>query len=99
MFWHFHQNPKPGEVYNAGGGRDNSTSILEAIDTINRIAGKNWNNYIISEQNRIGDQIWYISDLSKFKNDHPDWKITINLKETIKQMVEFELEKLNSLNY
>ena len=99
MFWHFHQNPKPGEVYNAGGGRDNSTSILEAIDTINRIAGKNWNNYIISEQNRIGDHIWYISDLSKFKNDYPDWKITINLEETIKQMVEFELEKLNSLNY
>jgi CDP-paratose 2-epimerase len=99
MFWHFHQNPKPGEVYNVGGGRDNSTSILEAIDTINRIAETNWNNYIISEQNRIGDHIWYISDLSKFKNDYPDWKITINLEETIKQMVEFELEKLNSLNY
>ena len=37
MFWHFHQNPKPGEVYNAGGGRDNSTSILEAIDIINKV--------------------------------------------------------------
>jgi len=98
MFWHFHKNPKPGEVYNAGGGRDNSTSILEAIDTINRISGKNWSNYTISEQNRIGDHIWYISDLKKFKNDYPEWNITISLEETIKQMIEFELEKLNSLN-
>jgi len=94
MFWKFHQNPKQGEVYNAGGGRDNSTSILEAIDTINRIAGTNWSNYTLSEQNRIGDHIWYISDLTKFKNDYPEWNITISLEETIKQMVEFEKNKL-----
>ena len=58
MFWHFHQNPKQGEVYNAGGGRNNSTSILEAIDLINKIAQTNWSNYTISEENRIGDHIW-----------------------------------------
>jgi CDP-paratose 2-epimerase len=95
MFWEFHQNPKQGEVYNAGGGRDNSTSILEAIDTINRIAGTNWNNYTISEQNRIGDHIWYISDLRKFRTHYPNWNITIDLEETIKQMVEFEKNKLD----
>ena len=95
MFWEFHQNPKQGEVYNAGGGRDNSTSILEAIDTINRIAGTNWSNYTISEQNRIGDHIWYISDLTKFKTHYPNWNITIDLEETIKQMVDFEKNKLN----
>lgn len=95
MFWHFHQNPKPGEVYNAGGGRDNSTSILEAIDTINRIAGTNWSNYTVSEQNRIGDHIWYISDLRKFKTHYPEWNITISLEETIKQMVEFEKKLIN----
>jgi CDP-paratose 2-epimerase len=93
MFWEFHKNPKPGEVYNAGGGRDNSISILEAINMINRIAGTNWNNYTISNENRIGDHIWYISDLSKFKKDYPSWKITINLEETLKQMVEFEKNK------
>lgn len=92
MFWHFHQNPKQGEVYNAGGGRDNSTSILEAINTINRISETNWSNYTISEQNRIGDHIWYISDLSKFKRDYPNWNITISLEETLRQMVEFELK-------
>lgn len=96
MFWYFHQNPKQGEVYNVGGGRDNSTSILEAIDTINKIAGTNWSNYTISEQNRIGDHIWYISDLTKFKTDYPDWNITISLEETIKQMVEFEKIKQKS---
>lgn len=95
MFWEFHQNPKQGEVYNAGGGRDNSTSILEAIDTINRIAGTNWSNYTISEQNRIGDHIWYISDLRKFRTHYPNWNITIDLEETIKQMVEFEKNKLD----
>ena len=95
MFWHYHQNPKPGEVYNAGGGRNNSTSILEAINTINRIAETNWSNYTVSEQNRIGDHIWYISDLTKFKTHYPDWDITINLEETIKQMVDFEKNLIN----
>jgi len=94
MFWEFHQNPKQGEVYNVGGGRDNSTSILEAIDTINRIAGTNWTNYTISEKNRIGDHIWYISDLRKFRTHYPNWNITIDLEETIRQMVEFEKNKL-----
>jgi len=94
MFWEFHQNPKQGEVYNAGGGRDNSTSILEAIDTINKIAGKNWSNYSQSEHNRIGDHIWYISDLKKFRTHYPNWNITIDLEETIKQMVDFEKNKI-----
>jgi CDP-paratose 2-epimerase len=94
MFWEFHQNPKQGEVYNVGGGRNNSTSILEAIDTINEIAGTNWKNYTISEENRIGDHIWYITDLGKFKKDYPNWDITISLRETIKEMVEFEKNKI-----
>jgi CDP-paratose 2-epimerase len=94
MFWEFHQSPKQGEVYNVGGGRNNSTSILEAIDTINEIAETNWNNYTISEENRIGDHIWYITDLSKFKKDYPNWNITISLRETIKEMVEFEKNKI-----
>lgn len=94
MFWEFHQNPKQGEVYNAGGGRDNSISILEAIDTINRIAGTNWSKYKVIDKNRIGDHIWYISDLTKFKTHYPNWNITISLEETIKQMVEFEKNKI-----
>jgi CDP-paratose 2-epimerase len=101
MFWHYHQNPIPGAVYNAGGGRSNSTSILEAIDSVNQILSEKdsshtpWNDYTILDDNRIGDHIWYISDLTKFKNDYPEWPgITISLEETIKQMVEFEISKL-----
>jgi CDP-paratose 2-epimerase len=100
MFWHYHQNPKPGAIYNAGGGRENSTSILEAIDTTNEILRdliidyKDWNNYTIKEENRIGDHIWYISDLTKFQTDYPEWPgITISLKETIKQIALFEISK------
>ena len=95
MFWNFHKNPKPGEVYNAGGGRNNSTSILEAIQTINRLAGTNWDQFTLSDDNRIGDHIWYISDLSKFKSDYPNWDITITLEDTIKQMIAFEQKKVN----
>ena len=90
MFWNFHLNPKRGEVYNAGGGRNNSTSILEAINTIKELSNIDWNNYSISDENRIGDHIWYISDLSKFKKDYPNWDITISLNDTIKQMIDFE---------
>lgn len=96
MFWEFHKNPKPGFIYNAGGGRENSTSILEAIDSINEIAGTNWTNYTISETNRIGDHIWYISDVGKFKSDYPEWRIKISLGEILKQMIEFEADTLKS---
>jgi CDP-paratose 2-epimerase len=101
MFWHYHLNPIPGAVYNAGGGRENSTSILEAIDTVNRILKEkfphnyeDWKDYEILDQNRIGDHQWYISDLTQFKKDYPEWPgITISLEETINQIVEFELQK------
>jgi CDP-paratose 2-epimerase len=100
MFWHYHQNPIPGAVYNAGGGRENSTSILEAIDTVNRILKENygqseeWNDYEILRENRIGDHQWYISDLTQFKKDFSEWPgITISLEETIRQIIEFEISK------
>ena len=100
MFWHYHQNPRQGVVYNAGGGRENSTSILEAIEKTNKILIEKgirteaWNKYTVSDQARIGDHQWYITDLSKFTGDYPNWPgITISLDETIKQIVEFELEK------
>ena len=98
MFWHYHQNPKPGEVYNAGGGRNNSTSILEAIDYVNELRTKDklqpWTNYTVSDQARSGDHQWYISDLSKFKKHYPEWDITISLEETIQQIYNAEREKV-----
>jgi CDP-paratose 2-epimerase len=79
-------NPRPGEVYNLGGGRENSVSMLEAIAKIEEMTGNklNW-KYV--DQNRIGDHICYISDLSKFKSHYPDWKITIGLDEIFRQII------------
>ena len=98
MFWHFHQNPKPGEVYNAGGGRNNATSILEAIDSVNELRKHDdlepWTNFTVSDQARSGDHQWYISDLSKFKQHYPEWDITISLEETIQQIYNAEKEKV-----
>jgi CDP-paratose 2-epimerase len=73
MFWHFYQFPRPGEVYNAGGGRFSNCSMLEAITLCEKITGKKMNTGYF-ENNRIGDHIWYISDLTKFKNHYPAWQ-------------------------
>tara|TARA_R100000458_G_scaffold36852_1_gene34315 strand:- start:3305 stop:4387 length:1083 start_codon:yes stop_codon:yes gene_type:complete len=86
-FWHYHQKPIAGAVYNIGGGRENAISMMEAIDLINEEADTSWSNYTLSETNRIGDHIWYISDLSKFKKDYPEWDITKGIREIIREMV------------
>ncbi len=87
MFWHFHQNPRQGEVYNAGGGRHSNCSILEAIDMIEDISGIRL-NYTIADDNRIGDHIWWISDVSKFKEHYPEWDYKYDIKDIIEQIIE-----------
>lgn len=82
MFWHFYKNPRAGEVYNAGGGRFANCSMMEAVTICERISGKKMLiNY--SDSNRIGDHIWYISDLSKFKQHYPNWNWEFNLETTL----------------
>ena len=73
--------PRQGEVYNLGGGRANSISILEAFDLIASISGKKM-NYEYLDQNRSGDHICYISNLDKMKAHYPGWDITKDLKTT-----------------
>ncbi len=87
MFWHFYQSPRPGEVYNAGGGRFANCSMLEAIALCERISG-NKMNYSITETNRIGDHIWYISDVTKFRQHYPEWSYVYSLEETLVQIHE-----------
>jgi CDP-paratose 2-epimerase len=74
----FAANPRPGEVYNLGGGRDNSVSMLEAIARIEAMTGKKLNWKYVDEA-RKGDHICYISDLRKFQSHYPNWKLTKNL--------------------
>lgn len=85
MFWHFYQAPRTGEVYNAGGGRYANCSVLEAIDLCEQITG-NKMNFVYDSTNRIGDHIWYISDVSKFKDHYLDWDYTYNLEQTLAEM-------------
>ncbi|MFK7935523.1 MAG: NAD-dependent epimerase/dehydratase family protein [Saprospiraceae bacterium] len=85
MFWNFHQNPKQGEAYNAGGGRHSNCSMQEAIHMCEAITGKKM-NYSYSETNRIGDHIWWISDVSKFKNDYPEWNWKYNINDILTQI-------------
>jgi len=85
-------NPRIGEVYNIGGSRHSNISMLEAINKISDIMGKKL-NYTISSNNRIGDHIWYISDVSKFKTHYPNWKYEYNIDDIINEMINYELKK------
>lgn len=85
MFYNFYQSPGHGEVYNAGGSRYSNCSMQEAIVLCEEITGKKL-NYSYSEDNRIGDHIWYISDVSKFKNHYPGWAYQYNLKDILIQI-------------
>ena len=97
MFWHFYQQPRLGEVYNAGGGRDANCSMLEAIEWCEKLSGKKM-NWTYSETNRIGDHIWYISDLSKFKLHYPAWSRKYDLESTLVQMYDKMDERLKKVN-
>jgi CDP-paratose 2-epimerase len=83
----FVAQPRAGEVYNLGGGKANSTSILEAFRSVEVHTGKA-QVFTYSEQNRAGDHICYYSDLRKMRAHYPQWDITQSLDETIRQIVE-----------
>ena len=87
MFWEFYKKPGYGEIYNAGGGRNNSISIKEAINLTSKLINKDYKNFKILKQNRKGDHIWYITDFTKFKKKYRNWKITKNLVTTIKEII------------
>ncbi len=87
MFWHFHQNPRPGEVYNAGGSRHSHCSMQEAIALCEQISGKRLNQQYADDP-RIGDHIWYISDVSKFREHYPAWNYEYDLETILEEIYE-----------
>ena len=92
MFDEFYKKPiSAGQVYNAGGSRYSNCSILEAIELCKKITGKEL-KYTYSDVNRIGDHIWYISDISKFRTDYPDWEYKHSL-EAILTEISQDIEK------
>ncbi len=84
-FYHFYQKPLNAEVYNIGGGRFSNCSILEAIKACERIADKklNW-SYV--ESNRIGDHIWWISDITRFHNHYPEWNFAYGIQDILEEI-------------
>ncbi|MBW4433656.1 MAG: NAD-dependent epimerase/dehydratase family protein [Pelatocladus maniniholoensis HA4357-MV3] len=91
-FYEFYKNPSVGAVYNIGGGRESNCSMLEAIDICQEITLKEM-NYSYSDNNRIGDHIWYISDLSKFKAHYPDWSIKYDVTQILREIYEYNVER------
>jgi CDP-paratose 2-epimerase len=91
----FVEKPRCGEVYNIGGGRANSVSILEAFDRAAALSGKKMNHEYV-EQNRAGDHICYISDLAKMKAHYPGWDITKTLDNVFHEIYEAVVAKTKS---
>ena len=87
-FYHFYLKPRQGEVYNIGGSRFANVSILEAITKIEVILGKKAKVKYVDKP-RIGDHIWYISDVSKFKSHYPRWDYTYDIDQTIAAICKF----------
>jgi CDP-paratose 2-epimerase len=90
-FEEFARNPRPGEVYNLGGGRANSISMLEAITRIEALTGRKI-NWTYSNQARKGDHICYISNLTNLKSHYPGWSVTRSLDSILEEMVAAERE-------
>jgi len=91
-FYNFYQKPRSGEVYNIGGSRNSNISMLEAIEKIEKLLGKKA-NYELSKENRIGDHIWYISDVSKFKKHYPKWDFEYDTDAILKEMTDAVKDK------
>jgi CDP-paratose 2-epimerase len=88
-FWEFFKKPTCGEVYNMGGGRNSNCSIIEALDLVENIANISIKRNILKKP-RVGDHIWYISNLSKFKKHYPNWKQKYNTKKIIEELISNE---------
>ncbi len=84
---HFYENPRSGEVYNIGGGRANSCSILEAFERAAALSGKKM-SYDYVDKNREGDHICYISDLTKMRTHYPNWDLTKSLDDIFSEIYE-----------
>ncbi|HJQ83191.1 MAG TPA: NAD-dependent epimerase/dehydratase family protein [Candidatus Binatia bacterium] len=84
--WAFAQDPRPGEVYNMGGGRTNAASLMECVAKLEALTGRRLETEYV-DQARKGDHICYISDLTKFRTHYPRWRITRSLDDILEELV------------
>jgi CDP-paratose 2-epimerase len=90
-----YRSPRCGEVYNLGGGRQNSCSILEAFDRLEQLTGKK-TNYEYVDESRNGDHICYISNLARFQSHYPRWEVSKSLDDIFKEIVDFWKPRLEA---
>jgi CDP-paratose 2-epimerase len=88
----FRKAPRAAAVYNIGGGRFSNCSMLEAIDVCERVAGREL-SWEMGEEPRIGDHRWWISDLTPFEADYPDWKLRYGVEDILRQIYEHNLDR------
>jgi CDP-paratose 2-epimerase len=93
-FYNFYQSPRSGEIYNMGGGRDSNCSMLEAIWECEDIVNKKL-NWTYVEANRIGDHIWWISNIQKFKQHYPGWKTKYDVSKILKEICIENIDRWN----
>ncbi|MEA5163195.1 NAD-dependent epimerase/dehydratase family protein [Cereibacter johrii] len=91
----FLANPRPGAVYNLGGGKANSISILESIDRIEQLSGRKL-SWSLSEENRIGDHIVYYTDLARFRADYPDWQLGTSIDDIFEEFAQVSFKDRSS---
>jgi CDP-paratose 2-epimerase len=91
-FWQFFRAPRSAEVYNIGGGPLANCSMLEAIAAVERLTGRpvDWH---YNDAHRAGDHIWWISDIRRFMQHYPEWKIQYDLERTLKEIVDAQIER------
>ncbi|MBX7137858.1 MAG: NAD-dependent epimerase/dehydratase family protein [Oligoflexia bacterium] len=84
-FYHFYRAPRVAEVYNIGGSRFSNCSMIEAIELCQVITGRKM-SYSYTDDNRIGDHIWWISDVNKFNQHYPNWSYKYDLKAILQEI-------------
>ena len=84
-FWQFFRNPRSGAVYNIGGSRFANCSVLEAIALAEQLTGRPM-NWSYEERPRIGDHIWWVSDIRRFQSDYPEWRLTYDIRATLREI-------------
>jgi CDP-paratose 2-epimerase len=91
-FDHFFKKPRCGEVYNIGGSRFSHCSMLEAIRICEEICGREL-EYSYQDDNRIGDHIWYVTDVSKFQDHYPKWSLTKDIRTILTEIYELNVHR------
>lgn len=95
-FDHFFRNPRSAEVYNIGGSRYSHCSVLEAIQHCQEISGREL-AYTYQDNNRLGDHMWYVSDVSRFQAHYPEWNLSHNVSDILKDIYEANCERWSAI--